>query len=345
MRVAAPRSSGMQPAATTDTATAARASICSMSSEARENAPAWGFDAEEGEASNAFLSWSGARSKQVALVLRNRLPDVVQSLRPWMSDADISAGEDWAEVLARQLAENAVSIVCLTPENMREPWLLFEAGSLSNRLGKSRVCPYLIELAPTDVTGPLARFQSVRADREGTLKLVQSLNESLGLRGLPQQRLSDAFGRVWPDIEGELHVAAKADLPPVPPSRDQPELVKEILTIVRELQRRFDEGGLTRGSTVNGPPLVVPLSQGLGGKLYLGYSVKLAKDNDLHGTKRAEFQRLLGTMGMLGATNSGSSTYHYLWPVFTRRISEADIRIAASSAGVEIVDLVVPRNE
>ena len=36
---------------------------------------------------------------------------------------------------------------------------------------KTRVCPYLLDLEPTDITGPLTQFQAAKANKEATEKL------------------------------------------------------------------------------------------------------------------------------------------------------------------------------
>ena len=41
-----------------------------------------------------FISWSGERSKRVALTLHTWLPDVIQAIEPWMSRRDLGAGTD-----------------------------------------------------------------------------------------------------------------------------------------------------------------------------------------------------------------------------------------------------------
>ena len=50
-----------------------------------------------------FLTWSGERSKQVALALRQSLRIACNAFKPWMSDVDIAAGARWQEEIAAQL--------------------------------------------------------------------------------------------------------------------------------------------------------------------------------------------------------------------------------------------------
>jgi hypothetical protein len=72
-----------------------------------------------------FISWSGERSKAVAEALHDWLPNVIQTVRPWVSLADIEKGTRWNTDIASQLAECRVGLICLTPENVSAPWLLF----------------------------------------------------------------------------------------------------------------------------------------------------------------------------------------------------------------------------
>ncbi len=117
-----------------------------------------------------FISWSGGRSKAVGAALKSWLPNVFQDASTWMSDHDIDAGARWASDLAEQLEKIDYGVICLTAANTDSPWLLFEAGSLAKSVQEARVVPYLIDLAPTDVSYPLAQFQGVTADRAGTPK-------------------------------------------------------------------------------------------------------------------------------------------------------------------------------
>jgi hypothetical protein len=78
-----------------------------------------------------FLSWSKQRSGALANELRDWLPRVIQSLHPWMSHSDIEKGSQWFLEVGRSLARSKIGIICLTPENIGNPWLLFEAGALS----------------------------------------------------------------------------------------------------------------------------------------------------------------------------------------------------------------------
>ena len=157
-----------------------------------------------------FLSWSGSRSEAVARALRSWLPDVLQAVEPWFSSSDIQAGARWASELELQLQESRVGIICLTPENLTAPWVLFEAGALSKSLGSAYVCPYLFGFSPSELHGPLVQFQAITATRDGTKMLLRTLNRALGENAIQEERLERVFNRWWPDLERAFETIAAA---------------------------------------------------------------------------------------------------------------------------------------
>ena len=113
---------------------------------------------ETGGEHNVFISWSGLRSQHVAQALREWLPVVLQTAKPWMSASDIEKGSRGLDEVSSRLQGMKVGIVCLTPENMDAPWILYEAGALSKTIDdKMRLCTYLL--------GGL-QFQDVKAPRD-----------------------------------------------------------------------------------------------------------------------------------------------------------------------------------
>ena len=65
-----------------------------------------------------FISWSGERSKLLAIALRDWLRHILQSVEVWMSEADIGAGDRWGQEVARELSVCNFGIICVTPENL-----------------------------------------------------------------------------------------------------------------------------------------------------------------------------------------------------------------------------------
>jgi hypothetical protein len=187
-----------------------------------------------------FVSWSGPRSHAVAEALRDWLPCVINSVEPWLSSSDIEKGARWGPDIARELEASRAGIICLTPENLRAPWILFEAGALSKTLDSTFVCPYLYDLQPADVGQPLGQFQSTMTNKCDTQRLVHTLNRALGEESLPRERVDKIYDKWWPDLERALEQIPlrEDDVPEKNVQRSDRELLEEILGLIRGQERR-----------------------------------------------------------------------------------------------------------
>jgi hypothetical protein len=151
-----------------------------------------------------FISWSGHRSQAVAEALKEWLPRLFQAVEPWISSADIRAGSRWAVEVAKALETTDFGILCVTKENLNAPWLLFEAGALSRSLSVGKVVPYLLDLEPHQLTGPLSQFQAVKADETGTGKLVRCVAEQHNENRRPGATLAHVYAAFWPELSSVL---------------------------------------------------------------------------------------------------------------------------------------------
>lgn len=187
-----------------------------------------------------MISWSGEQSKHVATALRTWLRDVIQCVEPWMSEADIGAGERWNQKVDDALKETHFGIVCLTKDTVNQPWILFESGALAKQVSESFVCPYLIDMQVEDIPSgqPLTKFQAKKADKKGTLAILEQLNVSLKKEDrLDKGLLERSFERCWPDLAKAIGAMPKSSAPKAP-ERNERDILSEILELVRELHRK-----------------------------------------------------------------------------------------------------------
>lgn len=152
-----------------------------------------------------FLSWSGDLSHKTAIIFRDWLPAVIQSIVPYVSSEDIDKGARWSTDIAKELDNSTFGILCVTKENVHAPWLTFEAGALSKTMEKAAVSPFLFDIKRSEVSGPILQFQSTIFDKEDIKKLVYSLNRSCGIETLTDERLEKAFAVWYPTLETQLN--------------------------------------------------------------------------------------------------------------------------------------------
>ena len=211
-----------------------------------------------GEAMKIFLSWSGERSQRIAEALKAWLPDVVSFFEPWISSEDIEKGARFEADLGAQLQATDVGIVCLCPENLTAPWVLFESGALAKSLGRSKVCTYLFDLQPSDLSGPLVQFQATTATRDDTLKLLRTLNRGLKSNARSPEQLEKLFAHWWPDLKDALDAIPRTK-PAKKFLRSDREILEELLDLIRQQSRHE---GQAQGQTLD---VILRQSSFLGG--------------------------------------------------------------------------------
>lgn len=188
-----------------------------------------------------FISWSGSKSQEVAKVLKQWIPCVIQSVEPYFSSADIDKGARWSTDIAKELQDASFGILCVTKDNLSSSWLNFEAGALSKSIEQSKVCPFLVDLKPSDITdSPILQFQMANATRDDVFKLFKSINSNLEESKLTEGVLSTTFETFWPKIEEALKsVSSITDVTTTAKkaSKDVQAPIEEILELVRYQHR------------------------------------------------------------------------------------------------------------
>jgi len=182
-----------------------------------------------------FLSGSGQRSRKAAEAFHLWVPDVLQSVHPWMSSEDICSGAGWNQQIRTALNDSNFGIVFVTRDNRESVWLMFEAGALAKHVDEARVVPLIVddELTPAMLNDPLGQLQ----DREATEKirrLVRDINFNSEVL-LTQDRVDRCFDANWNRLKQLL------DELPAPngekPVVDQNKMLEQILTLVRSESR------------------------------------------------------------------------------------------------------------
>ena len=145
-----------------------------------------------------FISWSGMKSQLVAAELKGFLALVLPNSLVWFSSDDISGGTRWGLAVATELETTDYGVIALTREALESSWVAFEAGAIGKSVDQGRVCPYLIDIEPAEVHGPLSQFQAKRADEAGTWGLVQGINLSDAASAINEGQLRSYFDAFWP---------------------------------------------------------------------------------------------------------------------------------------------------
>ncbi len=187
-----------------------------------------------------FISWSGEQSEALAKALHRWLPLVLHYVDPWLSQADINAGERWGTKVAGELSLTNFGIICVTKSNINAPWLLFESGALAKSMEEGRVIPLLLDIDLKDIAGPLAQFQAKKIEKNGIKDVISAINK-IAQNPVLDVRLEQLFESLWSGLETDITNIPKNHTP-TKKTRPDSEILEELVSGVRGLEMRLRDG-------------------------------------------------------------------------------------------------------
>ncbi len=152
-----------------------------------------------------FVSWSGKLSKKIAESIKKWLPCFINQVEVFFSSEDIEKGENWDSKISKELSECNYGIICLTKENVSAPWVNFEAGAIAKALD-SRAATLMININPSDVKGPLSRYQATKLEKEDFYQLIKDINSQCE-NPVIENVLENTFNGLWTAMSMELERA------------------------------------------------------------------------------------------------------------------------------------------
>jgi hypothetical protein len=184
-----------------------------------------------------FISWSGDLSKNLAEIFRQWIPSVIQAAKPYYTPDDITKGTRWATEIAKELEASKICIICLTKDNLQSPWIMFETGSIAKNIDKSKICPILFNVEPSDIEGPLVQFQAAKFSKTEIKKVLKMINNELGENALTPDVLDSVFDMWWPKLDEQIKIELSKPLPKdkrKEGQRSDRDMLEEVLSLTRE---------------------------------------------------------------------------------------------------------------
>lgn len=186
-----------------------------------------------------FISWSGETSNQIAEELKSWLPQVIQEIEVFYSEEDIEKGSRWQRELADKLEEFSLGLACVTPNNLGEEWIAFEAGALSKNLDKSRVIPILFgDLEKSQLQGPLTQFDVATFNKEEMWRVVETIFKNMEGSNVDKETVRNTFNGFWPNLKEHItFVLESTEDGKKAETRSEKDMLKEVLSLARSIKQ------------------------------------------------------------------------------------------------------------
>jgi hypothetical protein len=182
-----------------------------------------------------FISWSGAAEKKVAEAMRAALKTVCAGrAEVFVSSQDIPKGARGANAIGESLSSSDYGIVLVSAQNQEKPWINYEAGALAKSLD-APVSTVLLDLIPSDVTGPLASFQATVFTSEDDMRELFTQIAAAADPGLPLATVSILLDSSWPAVR-DAWTPSSSDEQTDEPRRPDGDMLAELVDRIRRME-------------------------------------------------------------------------------------------------------------
>ena len=171
-----------------------------------------------------FISWSGEHGKAIAKKLKQSIENDIFSgkVKCFVSDVNITCGEDWKNKINNVLKGSQFGIVCVTKDNVGSPWIHYEAGALAGN--GILTIPLLFNCSEKAIQGtPLQDKQCVHFhdkdqpgdkswtrngvqfhDRVKFCKMISDINDELKLVDIDKTQLDIISKRAYAKLQRDF---------------------------------------------------------------------------------------------------------------------------------------------
>lgn len=169
-------------------------------------------NSKSGKQNKIFISWSGENSKKIAMELKEILEKKIfisTDLECFVSTVDIASGDDWWNKIKKELMKCKQGILCVTKENIKAPWIFYEAGAMVAR--DVPTIPLLFNCNVNSLEGsPIKGKQCVDFhDQSQFLKMIHDINCSMMLLPIEKSQLDAIAKDAYDEVKNKLNPTLK----------------------------------------------------------------------------------------------------------------------------------------
>lgn len=165
-----------------------------------------------GKQNKIFISWSGKNSKKIAIELKEILEKKIFSstdFECFVSTVDIASGDDWWNKIKKELKRCKQGILCVTKENIKAPWIFYEAGAMVAR--DVPTIPLLFNCNINALEGsPIKGKQCIDFyDHAQFLKMIYDINCSMNLLPIEKSQMDAIAKEAYEELKKILQPTLK----------------------------------------------------------------------------------------------------------------------------------------